>query len=66
MLRGSIFWTEKLEHQQESGVVFMDKQKPGVFTSLIFATFMNTKEAREEINKHVLGDKETVSAVQSK
>lgn len=58
MLRESIFWTEKLEHQQESGVVFMNKEKPNVFTSLMFATFLSTKEAREDISKHVFGDKE--------
>ena len=59
MLRESIFWTAKLEHQQESGVVFMDKEKPGVFTSLMFAAWMNTHEARRYIHKHVFGDKET-------
>lgn len=59
MLRESIFWTEKLEHQQESGVVFIDKAKPRVFTSLMFATWMNTKAAREYVYKHILGDKET-------
>lgn len=59
MLRESIFWTAKLEHQQESGVVFMDKGKAGIFTSLMFATWMNTKAAREHVHKHVFGDKET-------
>lgn len=59
VLKKSIFWTEKLEHQQESGVVFMDKEKPGVFTSLMFAAWMMTKAARVSVNKHVLGDKET-------
>lgn len=58
-LRQSIFWAAKLEHQQESGVVFMNKEKPGVFTSLMFAVWMNTKAAREYISKHVFGDKET-------
>ena len=59
MLRDSIFWTAKLEHQQESGVVFMDKSKPAVFTSLMFATWMNTKDARKYVHQHVFGDKET-------
>lgn len=59
MLRQSIFWTQKLEHQQESGVVFADKSKPGVFTSLMFATWMNTKAARAYLSQHVFGDKET-------
>ena len=60
ILKESIFWTAKLEHQQESGLVFMDKEKPGVFTSLMFATWMNTKAAREEyVYKHIFGDKET-------
>ncbi|CAF9927652.1 hypothetical protein IMSHALPRED_007265 [Imshaugia aleurites] len=58
-LRESIFWTAKLEHQQESGVVFMDKGKPGVFTSLLFAAWMNTLEARGYIHQHIFGDKET-------
>lgn len=60
MLRESVFWTEKLEHQQESGVVFMNKEKPGVFSSLVFATYLNTKAVREYVYKHVFGDKETV------
>lgn len=59
MLKGSIFWTAKLEHQQESGVVFMDKERPGVFTSLVLATWMNTKIPRRYVNEHILGDKET-------
>lgn len=56
MLEKSIFWTAKLEHQQESGVVFMDKAKPGVFVSLLFATWMNTKAARAYLYKHVYGE----------
>ena len=59
MLSQSIFWTAELEHQQESGLVFLDKGIPGVFTSLMFATWMNTKAVREYVNKHVFGDKET-------
>ena len=59
MLKKSIFWTAKLEHQQESGLVFMDKGKPGVFTSLMFAAWMNTKAVRAYVGRHVFGDKET-------
>ena len=59
MLKESIFWTAKLEHQQESGLVFMDKGKPGVFTSLMFAAWMNTKAVRAYVSRHVFGDKET-------
>ena len=59
MLKESIFWTAKLEHQQESGLVFMNKGKPGVFTSLMFATWMNTKAVRAYVSRHVFGDKET-------
>ena len=59
MLSRSIFWSAQLEHQQESGVVFIDKAKPSVFTSLMFTAWMNTKAAREYINQHVFGDKET-------
>lgn len=59
MLRQSIFWTANLEHQQESGLVFLDKGIPSVFTSLMFATWMNTKAVREYVNRHVFGDKET-------
>lgn len=59
VLKQSIFWTAKLEHQQESGLVFLDKGIPGVFTSLMFATWMNTKAVRGYVNKHVFGDKET-------
>ena len=59
MLSQSIFWKAALEHNQESGVVFMDKVEPSVFTSLMFATWMNTRAAREYMSKHVFGDKET-------
>ena len=59
MLEGSIFWTAKLEHQQESGLVFMDKAKSDVFTSLMFAAWMNTKAVRAYVSRHVFGDKET-------
>ena len=59
MLKESIFWTAKLEHQQESGLVFMDKGKPGVFTSLMFAAWMNTKAVRAYVSRHIFGDKET-------
>ena len=59
MLKESIFWTAKLEHQQESGLVFMDKGKPGVLTSLMFAAWMNTKAVRAYVSRHVFGDKET-------
>ena len=58
-LRQSIFWTAKLEHQQESGLVFLDKGKPGVFMSLMFAAWMNTEAVRAYMGKHVFGDKET-------
>ena len=59
MLKESIFWTAELEHQQESGLVFMDKAKPSVLTSLMFAAWMNTKTVRAYVSRHVFGDKET-------
>ena len=37
----------------------MEKAKPRVFMSLLFATWMNTKAARQYVSKHVFGDKET-------
>lgn len=46
MLNQSLFWTENVHHEMESGIVCMDKSRPGVFMSLVFATWMNTQEVR--------------------
>ena len=55
-LRQSIFWQETLEHQMESGVVVMDKGRPGVFASLVFAAWMNTWPVRGFVMSHVCGE----------
>ena len=54
-LNSSMYWQEELEHQQESGVVFINKAVPGAFMSLLFTTYMNLKSVRAEIYGHVMG-----------
>ncbi|KAI9335096.1 mannosyltransferase putative-domain-containing protein [Obelidium mucronatum] len=46
-------------HEQESGVVAMDKSRTGVLLSLILACRMNSKDTRIETYSHMWGDKET-------
>ena len=48
-LEQSIFWQEGLRHQQQSGVVFIDKGVPSAFMGLLFATYMNTWEVRSRL-----------------
>lgn len=55
MLNQSFFWTEKVYHEMESGIVCMDKGMPGVFMSLVFATWMNTWEVRGVTYAHTYG-----------
>ncbi|KAL8792866.1 MAG: hypothetical protein Q9195_004508 [Heterodermia aff. obscurata] len=58
-LNGSLFWQKELEHQQESGVVFINKAVPAAFMSILFSTYMNTQKVRNFVGGHVSGDKET-------
>ncbi|KAJ3074117.1 hypothetical protein HDU98_012055 [Podochytrium sp. JEL0797] len=46
-------------HEQESGVVAMDKGRSGVLFSLLFACKMNSRDTRKETFSHMWGDKET-------
>lgn len=56
LLNQSIFWQEDLWQEMDSGVVCIDKTKSTAFMGLVFATWMNSKEIREEIvYKAVLG-----------
>ncbi|KAI9335081.1 mannosyltransferase putative-domain-containing protein [Obelidium mucronatum] len=46
-------------HEQEAGVVVLDKSRIGVLVSLLYACKMNSKGLRGETYSHVWGDKET-------
>ncbi|KAL8917310.1 MAG: hypothetical protein Q9208_008031 [Pyrenodesmia sp. 3 TL-2023] len=66
MLNGSLFWKEGAYQEMDSAAVCVDKGRAGVFMSLVFASWMNTKRVREEVTyTHVhgtyarAGDKET-------
>ena len=60
MLNQSLFWNDDVYEEMDSGVVCVDKGRPGVFVSLIFAAWMNTEHVREQITyKYVEGEKET-------
>ena len=48
-LEESPFWGKELQHNQESGVVFINKAKPAAFMSLMFTTYMNTERVRSEV-----------------
>ena len=60
MLNKSLFWTDDIYHEMESGVVCMDKGRPGVFMSLVFATWMNTREVRSVTYAHTYGKQRNV------
>ena len=56
LLNQSIFWQEDLWQEMDSGVVCIDKSKSTAFMGLVFATWMNSKEVREQVvYKAVLG-----------
>ena len=55
-LNGSLFWQKELEHQQESGVVFINKAVPAAFMSILFSTYMNTQKVRDFVGGHVSGE----------
>ena len=55
-LREGLFWKYDLEHQQESGVVFINKAIPSAFMSLLFTTYMNNRTPRDNnIYQNVVG-----------
>lgn len=65
MLNQSLFWTHDVYDEMDSGVVCMDKGRPNVFMSLLFACWMNTAKVREEITyKHVRGKYQSASNAQ--
>lgn len=56
MMNESLFWTADVYQEMDSAVVCMDKGRPNVFMSLLFACWMNTREVREQVTyKHVHG-----------
>lgn len=56
----SLFYRGDTWLEQESGVVVVDKSNPRVLLGLMFATWMNTKDVREQVTYQIFhGDKET-------
>lgn len=57
MLNQSAFWREDVFVEMESGVVCMDKGRPSVFMSLVFACWMETEGVRTEVtDAHTHGE----------
>ena len=54
-LSEGMFWQHELEHQQESGVVFINKAIPSAFMSLLYTTYMNNQVPRDKIYQNVVG-----------
>ena len=54
-LSEGLFWQYELEHQQESGVVFINKAIPSAFMSLLYTTYMNNQVPRDNIYQNVVG-----------
>ena len=56
----SLFWTDDLWQEMDAGVVCMDKSRPAVFMSLVFATWMNSEPVRLDAALETIAtDKET-------
>ena len=56
MLKRSMLWKDDVWHQQESGVVCVDKARIKVFMSVVFAAWMNSGSVRDdETYQHVWG-----------
>jgi alpha 1,3-mannosyltransferase len=56
----SLFYEGAAWYEADSGVVALDRTNPRVLLGLMFATWMNTKDVRDEITYNVFyGDKET-------
>ena len=60
-INDSLLFTQKMQHCQESGVVLMDKSRPRLFMSLLFAGWMNTRDVREVLYEHIWGMRHHVS-----
>ncbi|KAJ3073502.1 hypothetical protein HDU98_001365 [Podochytrium sp. JEL0797] len=46
-------------HEQESGVLLVDKSRPHVLHALLMSCALNSQAVREDTYRHVWGDKET-------
>ncbi|KAH8904857.1 hypothetical protein BR93DRAFT_929127 [Coniochaeta sp. PMI_546] len=56
----SLFYRRETWWEQESGVVALDRSNPRALLGLMFATWMNTKDVREQVTYRIFhGDKET-------
>ena len=56
----SLFYEGAAWYEADSGVVALDRTNPRVLLGLMFATWMNTKDVREEITYKIFyGDKES-------
>jgi alpha 1,3-mannosyltransferase len=56
----SLFYKGVATYEADSGVVAIDKSRPALLLGLFFATWMNTKQVREEVTYKLFhGDKET-------
>lgn len=55
VLNDTLYWQHELEHQQESGVVMINKGVPSAFMSLLFTAYINTRKVRNEVYNHVFG-----------
>lgn len=62
MLNQSLFWTKDVYQEMDSAVVCMDKGRPNVFMSLLFASWMNTRQVRQQVTyNHVHGKSSTLN-----
>ncbi|KAI9830759.1 MAG: hypothetical protein M1838_005779, partial [Thelocarpon superellum] len=59
MLQKGLMWKSDIYVEMESGVVFLDKGRAGVFMSIAFAAWMNSVGVVDGMKKHVYGDKES-------
>jgi alpha 1,3-mannosyltransferase len=56
----SLFYNGASWYEADSGLVALDKSRPSILLGLIFTTWMNTKDVREQVSYQVFyGDKET-------
>ena len=56
LLNSSLLWQNGVFHEMDSAAVCMDKGRPKVFMSLLFATWMNLRQVRDEVTyTHVHG-----------
>lgn len=56
LLNQSLLWQKSIFHEMDSAAVLMDKGRPRVFMSLLFATWMNLRRIRDEVTyRHVHG-----------